>query len=394
MLCGTYRGRTASTINMYNSFKNLLVLSQFFKTRWMMLSTSTRIYFMLWRSLWHACIQAKHSRNFWPRSRPSWVFPLFLHMTVIINQCVNYQIVCFNLGGYTNLDHWVAKLDKHINSILLQCLGHIKLRCSEFGCVNDGDTWWGVPIRDTFSKQRGDKWAKEKVRFGIVLCDSWILIWCSLQVIVLGKEDDAEAHCPWDLYTKPSHIPWSYQYSTHTWHRYINYIICWVRCHSYPPPGSVLLIKSHYTYFGGWTGTVCWPQWIQSSHLEIGPQMQGSTGVETSYTSPVCMIYVSSLSSTKIFSVTHFPYNTLEQPFSLTLWPKSTSPWPHQHKTWGSGPLLCMAEYSSCRKAGFSISIYYILTLSFITKCGKYNNIDWHTFLSNIIHVWMRYNYL
>ena len=38
-----------------------------------------------------------------------------------------------------------------------------------------------------------------------------------------------------------------------------------------------------------------------------------------SYTLLVCMIYVLSLSSTKIFSVTHFPYNTLEQPFSLTL---------------------------------------------------------------------------
>jgi len=133
-----------------------------------------------------------------------------------------------------------------------------------------------------------------------------------------------------------------------TWHGYINYIICWVCCYSYPPPGSVLLIKSHYTYFGGWTGTVCWPQWIQSSHLEIGPQMQGSTGVETSYTSPVCMIYVSSLSSTKIFSVTHFPYNTLEQPFSLTLWPKSTSPWPHQHKTWGSGPLCLHGRGTPC----------------------------------------------
>jgi hypothetical protein len=114
------------------------------------------------------------------------------------------------------------------------------------------------------------------------------------------------------------------------------------------PQGLVLLIKSHYTCFGRWTGTVCWLQWIQSSSLEIGPQMQGSTGVETSYTLLVRMIYVLSLSSTKIFSQLHTSPTTPLNDHSSLHWPKSTSPWPHQHKTWGSGPLCLHGRGTPC----------------------------------------------
>jgi len=46
-----------------------------------------------------------------------------------------------NLEGYPNLEHWVAELDDPIEGIMLQRLVHIiKVWCSEFDHVDDGDT--------------------------------------------------------------------------------------------------------------------------------------------------------------------------------------------------------------------------------------------------------------
>ena len=95
-----------------------------------------------------------------------------LRMTGKTHRCMNCQIDRVNLEGYLNLDHWVAELDKRIEGILLQHLVHIiKVWCSEFDRVDDGDTRRDVPVRNTSSKRRGDKRAKEeKVRFGVLLC--------------------------------------------------------------------------------------------------------------------------------------------------------------------------------------------------------------------------------
>ena len=75
---------------------------------------------------------------------------------------MNCQIDRVNLEGYLNLDHWVAELDKRIEGILLQHLVHIiKVWCTEFDCTNDGDMRQDAPVRETFSKWRGDKRLKE-----------------------------------------------------------------------------------------------------------------------------------------------------------------------------------------------------------------------------------------
>jgi len=65
----------------------------------------------------------------------------------------------FELGGIC---------DKCIEGTLLQHLVHIiKVWCAEFDRTDDGDTRRDAPIRETFSKRRGDKRLKEEqVRFG------------------------------------------------------------------------------------------------------------------------------------------------------------------------------------------------------------------------------------
>jgi dynein heavy chain 1 len=82
-----------------------------------------------------------------------------------------------NLEGYANLEHWVAELDKRIEGILLQRLVHIiKVWCAEFDRSDDGDTRREAPVRDTFSKRRGDKRLKEeKVRFNLRLFDAILI---------------------------------------------------------------------------------------------------------------------------------------------------------------------------------------------------------------------------
>ena len=105
----------------------------------------------------------KHSRNFWPGSRPPWVSSGRLPDCTNADFCETYQIDRLNLEGYANLEHWVADLDKRIEGILLQRLVHvIKVWCTEFDRTDDGDTRREMPIRDTFSKRRGDKRVKEE----------------------------------------------------------------------------------------------------------------------------------------------------------------------------------------------------------------------------------------
>jgi dynein heavy chain 1 len=80
-------------------------------------------------------------------------------LTVVIHS----QIDRLNLEGYANLEHWVAELDKRIEGILLQRLVHIiQVWCAEFDRTDDGDTRREAPVRETFSKRRGDKRLKEE----------------------------------------------------------------------------------------------------------------------------------------------------------------------------------------------------------------------------------------
>lgn len=74
------------------------------------------------------------------------------------------QIDRLNLEGYANLDHWVAELDKRIESVLLQRLSQcIQVWCSEFDRIDDGDTRRDtLLLRDVTNKRRGDKRAKEE----------------------------------------------------------------------------------------------------------------------------------------------------------------------------------------------------------------------------------------
>ena len=69
------------------------------------------------------------------------------------------------MEGYPNLEHSVAELDKPME---VSCYNV----CSEFDRVGDGDTRQDVPVLDTLSKRRGDEQAKEKVRFGVLVCGS------------------------------------------------------------------------------------------------------------------------------------------------------------------------------------------------------------------------------
>lgn len=71
------------------------------------------------------------------------------------------------MEGYANLDHWVAELDKRIESILLQRLVHIiQVWCTEFDRTDDSDTRRDpLPLRDGTNKRRSEKRSKEeKVR--------------------------------------------------------------------------------------------------------------------------------------------------------------------------------------------------------------------------------------
>lgn len=79
------------------------------------------------------------------------------------------QIDRLNLEGYANLEHWVADLDKRIETILLQRLTQIiQTWCTEFDRVDDGGFRRETVPRDATIKRRGDKRLKEE-KVGLVL---------------------------------------------------------------------------------------------------------------------------------------------------------------------------------------------------------------------------------
>ncbi|KAL0950546.1 hypothetical protein HGRIS_007353 [Hohenbuehelia grisea] len=161
-----------------------------------------------------------------------------------------------NLEGYANLEHWVADLDKRIESIFLQRLTQIiQVWCSEFDRVDDGemrrDT---LPLRDITNKRRGDKRVKEEkfMEGNMTLIPIVHEIRIQNQVIFLDPP---------------------IEHARSTWIKQLH----------------------------DWLGVVCRLQRIQGSRYEIGLQMQGAAATETTYTS----------------LLTQFPDNTLERPFSL-----------------------------------------------------------------------------
>lgn len=83
----------------------------------------------------------------------------------ILGRCLTttVQIDRLNLEGYTNLDHWVAELDKRIETILLQRLANIiQVWCAEFDRVDEDTRRDTLPLRDITNKRRGDKRVKEE----------------------------------------------------------------------------------------------------------------------------------------------------------------------------------------------------------------------------------------
>ncbi|KAI0318175.1 cytoplasmic dynein heavy chain 1 [Amylostereum chailletii] len=155
-----------------------------------------------------------------------------------------------NLEGYANLDQWVAELDKKIEVILLQRLTHIiQVWCSEFDRTDDGDL-----RRDTLlPNKRRDKRHNEKFLEGSMALKPIVHeIRIQNQVIFLDPP---------------------IEYARQTWIQQLH----------------------------DWLGIVCRLRRIQSSRYEIGMQIEGTTALETSYTS----------------LLTHFPDDTLERPFAL-----------------------------------------------------------------------------
>ena len=104
------------------------------------------------------------------------------------------QIDRLNLEGYANLDHWVAELDKRIESILLQRLVHIiQVWCTEFDRVDEDTRRDTLPLRDITNKRRGDKRIKEeKVGVSRLRIPNDVLSF-TIFCLVLGRTYDAEA---------------------------------------------------------------------------------------------------------------------------------------------------------------------------------------------------------
>ncbi|KAI6118603.1 dynein heavy chain, N-terminal region 1-domain-containing protein [Pisolithus croceorrhizus] len=160
-----------------------------------------------------------------------------------------------NLEGYANLEHWVAELDKRVESILLQRLAHIiQVWCSEFDRADDDGRRDTMSLRDPTSKRRGGKGSREEkfVEGSITIKPIVHEIRIQNQVIFLDPP---------------------IEYARSTWIKQLH----------------------------DWLGVICRLCRIQSSRYEIGLQMQRNLASETTYTS----------------LLTHFPDNTLERPFAL-----------------------------------------------------------------------------
>ncbi|KAF4584562.1 hypothetical protein EYR38_001791 [Pleurotus pulmonarius] len=160
-----------------------------------------------------------------------------------------------NLEGYANLEHWVADLDKRIETILLQRLTQIiQTWCTEFDRVDDGGFRRETAPRDATMKRRGDKRLKEeKVLEG------------NLTLVPIVHEIRIQNQV---IFLDPP-----IEHARATW------------------------IKQLHE----WLGVVCRLRRIQSSRYEIGLQMQGVAAVETTYTSLLTLL----------------TDNTLQRPFAL-----------------------------------------------------------------------------
>ncbi|KAI9572528.1 dynein heavy chain, N-terminal region 1-domain-containing protein [Boletus coccyginus] len=161
-----------------------------------------------------------------------------------------------NLEGYANLEHWVAELDKRIESILLQRLTHIiQVWCSEFDRTDDGDTRRDpLPLRDMTNKRRVGKSVREEKMLEGNMTVKPIVHEIRIQNQVIFLDPPIE-------------------YARSTWIKQLH----------------------------DWLGVICRLRRIQSSRYEIGLQMQRNIASETTYTS----------------LLTHFSDNTLERPFAL-----------------------------------------------------------------------------
>ena len=109
------------------------------------------------------------------------------------------------MEGYANLEHWVAELDKRIESILLQRLTHIiQVWCTEFDRTDDGDTRRdSLPLRDMTNKRRVGKGAREEK-----VSDLLSSLGHAYGVLAdAGRKHDRETHRARDSDTKPSHLP-------------------------------------------------------------------------------------------------------------------------------------------------------------------------------------------
>ncbi|KAJ3769937.1 dynein heavy chain, N-terminal region 1-domain-containing protein [Lentinula raphanica] len=158
-----------------------------------------------------------------------------------------------NLEGYANLDHWVAELDKRIETILLQRLSQIiQAWCTEFDRTDDDWRRDTVPLRE--NKRRAEKRMKEEKFMETHMTIKPFVHEIRIQNQVIFLDPPIEhARAAW--------------------------------------------IKQLHN----WLGVVCQLRRIQSSRYEIGLQMQGSVSTETTYTS----------------LLTHFSDDTLQRPFAL-----------------------------------------------------------------------------
>ncbi|KAL1716082.1 dynein heavy chain [Schizophyllum commune] len=160
-----------------------------------------------------------------------------------------------NLEGYANLEHWVAELDKRIESILLQRLTQIiQVWCSEFDRQDDTERAL-PPLRDITNKRRDRRGFKEEKFLEGNMTIKPIVHEIRIQNQVIFLDPPIE-------------------YARASW-----------------------IAQLHE-----WLGVVCRLRRIQSSRYEIGLQIAGANATETTYTS----------------LLTRFPDNgVLERPFSL-----------------------------------------------------------------------------
>ncbi|KAK7472211.1 dynein heavy chain [Stygiomarasmius scandens] len=160
-----------------------------------------------------------------------------------------------NLEGYANLEHWVAELDKRIETILLQRLSTIiQVWCSEFERTDDPE-FRRDPLRDLTNKRRNDKRMLKEEKF----MESNMIVKPIVHEIRIQNQV---------IFLDPP-----IEYARSTWVKQLH----------------------------DWLGVVCRLRRIQSSRYEIGLQMQGATVTETTY----------------ISLLTQIPDETLQRPFSL-----------------------------------------------------------------------------